>query len=225
MGRRRPHFEQLTFERRLHGGSRPGAGRPLRAGSGVPHQAREISRARPLHVTTKFVKRLPSLRDSELWPHLVKCFHLAREREGFRVCHFSVQVNHVHAIVEADDRDRLARGMRGLNGRLAKCLNRRWGTRRRLVADRFHSRSLRAPRETRNAIAYVICNARKHGLEHGTERPDPFSSGPWFEHWTESWEPPVALGPAPVASPRTWLLSVGWLRHGPIPMGWRPGPA
>jgi hypothetical protein len=42
---------------------------------------------------------------------------------------------------------------------------------------------------------------------------DPYSSGPWFDGWKELLAAPIGN---PGAPPRTWLLRVGWRRHGPI---------
>jgi hypothetical protein len=43
---------------------------------------------------------------------------------------------------------------------------------------------------------------------------DPASSGRWFLGWTRAHAPPA--GRAPVAKARSWLLRVGWWRHGRI---------
>jgi hypothetical protein len=46
-------------------------------------------------------------------------------------------------------------------------------------------------------------------------RLDEASSAPWFSGWSRRLQPPPGTpGPAPVAEPRTWLLRVGWRRHG-----------
>jgi hypothetical protein len=49
------------------------------------------------------------------------------------------------------------------------------------------------------------------------------AAGPWFEGWREG---VVALmrSPAPVARARTWLLRVGWRRHGLLDPSEVPGP-
>jgi len=41
-----------------------------------------------------------------------------KERAGFRVVHFSVQGDHVHLIVEADDNRSLSHGMQSLAVRI-----------------------------------------------------------------------------------------------------------
>jgi transposase len=58
----------------------------------------------------------------------------------------------------------------------------------RVIADRSHVHVLKTPREVRNAIAYVLLNARRHRAKQGrrpsaTARVDPASSGRWFSGW------------------------------------------
>src|SRR5262249_56099963 len=80
--------------------------------------------------------------------------------ETFRIVHLSIQGTHVHLIVEAESRIKLARGMQSFQISAAKHLNRayseRTGTRRRgqVFVDRYHARILKTPREVRNCIAY-----------------------------------------------------------------------
>jgi hypothetical protein len=73
-----------------------------------------------------------------------------------------------------------------------------------VLADRFHLRALRTPREVRNAIAYVLMNARRH-----LARLDPASSGRWFGGWKRPTTAAARDAPA-VATPRTWLLAHRW---------------
>jgi REP element-mobilizing transposase RayT len=68
---------------------------------------------------------------------LKRVFYAANRRDDFRLIHFSIQGNHVHFIVEADDSQRLSRGMQGLNVRIAMALNRLIGRRGKVLADRF----------------------------------------------------------------------------------------
>jgi hypothetical protein len=71
----------------------------------------------------------------------------------------------------------------------------------------------------RNAIAYVLCNARRHAAKLGRRlsggaRIDPASSGRWFDGWRRPRAQVPERDPPAVASPRTWLLRVGWRRFG-----------
>jgi REP element-mobilizing transposase RayT len=141
------------------------------------------------------------------------------DREGFRVVHFSAQSNHVHLIVEARDKQRLARGLQGLKVRLAKGLNKLWRRRGAVFADRYHALLLKTPRQVRNALRYVLTNAIKHGLKLDPGAPDPFSSGDVFHGWNRI--PDLELGWTSlglVAKARTWLLRTGvqpgtWVTH------------
>ena len=138
---------------------------------------------------------------------------------AFRVVEFSIQRDHVHLIVEASDGDVLARGTRGLVIRLARAINRALGVRGPVWGDRYHARDLETPRAVRNAIVYVLMNARKHG-ERVASGVDRFSSAPWFDGFARSLAP--ADGPSPVVDARTWLASRGWRRRGLVRFDERP---
>jgi REP element-mobilizing transposase RayT len=139
----------------------------------------------------------------------------ACERSDFRIVQYSLQSNHVHLLVEADGREALARGMKSIGARLARAVNRIFGRRGPVLEDRFHARVLKTPREVHHALAYVLLNARRHLGKSAkpTDLIDPASSGRWFEGWHQPMRPEV-LDPPAVSRPRTWLLAVGWRRHG-----------
>lgn len=139
-----------------------------------------------------------------------------------RVNHFSIQSNHLHLTVEARDGRALTRGMQGLAIRLAKNLNKLWDRSGKVWAERYYARILRTPREVRRALAYVLNNARHHGLWFPPRCWDPFSSGRWFDGWRE----PIRPAPAhesPCVAPRTWLQRLGWRRHGLVSLDEVPG--
>ena len=97
--------------------------------------------------------------------------------------------------------------------RIARALNKLWGRSGSVFADRYHDRIVRSPREVRNVICYVLHNSRRHGIDY--EGPCQFASGWWFDGWRE--DPNLRVPeeiPMPVAAPRTWLLGVGWRKHG-----------
>jgi hypothetical protein len=75
-------------------------------------------------------------------------------------------------------------------------------------------------------IGEILLNARRHLAKLGRRLPyqaqiDPASSGRWFDGWKSNREPPRE--PSPVAAPGTWLLAVGWRRHGLIDLAEVPG--
>jgi hypothetical protein len=95
-----------------------------------------------------------------------------------------------------------------------------------VLADRYHVRALRTPREVRHAIAYVLLNARRHAAKAGRSLAalagiDPASSGRWFAGWKTS-VTPVRDAPA-VADARSWLLTIGRRRVGRIDPAEVPG--
>jgi putative transposase len=169
---------------------------------------------------------LPELRVRDALRVVWRCLSRGRDRFGFRLVQFSIQRNHLHLIAEAADRRALARGLQGLAVRIAKNLNKHWGRRGTVFADRYHDHVLRTPREVRAALCYVLNNALHHGLSFlrdGRPVPDPCSSALWFDGWSHPGPARPPPGPAPVVPARTWLLRVGWRRHGQVRVTEMPG--
>ena len=232
--RRRKDPSQTTFAFRPtgRGGARPGAGRPRVRRSRVPHRSREaIPGDRPVLVTLRVADDVPALRRARFVRAFRETLRRGAERTGFRVVHYSVQDNHAHFLVEADDKEKLANGMKSLGARFARCVNRVFGRRGRVLATRFHHVVKRTPTEVRNALAYVLLNARKHYRERRGRRPpvalDAASSGRWFDGWSTS--PPAggryadADRVCEVAAARTWLLATGWQLTGLVDPAEVPG--
>ena len=233
--------DQLGLVFHTHGGVRRGAGRkPKGARALVAHAARPPLDARhPAHVTLAVVRAVPYLRTQRLMQRLRRAFAGANHGHGLRIVHYAVQGAHIHLVVEAEGTRSLARGIQGLSVRIARGLNGELGRRGTVFADRYHARALPTPREARNALAYVLLNARHHAAERGLalprlSRPDPCSSGASFD----GWRPGSATGPrappsgeatgcspidAAVVPARTWLLRSGWRRHGLIDLAELPG--
>src|SRR5687767_6583348 len=191
-------------------------GRPKKAGAGVPHLRRTVQARWPLHVTLRMRPHVWQLRSRRCFQILERAFYQGCERFGGRVCHFSVQHNHVHLVVEAGGPRALARALQGLSIRMAKGLNRLMERKGAVFADRYHARALRTPTEVRRVLVYVLANGRKHLPRVGHWLPvgwsDPFSSAAWFDGWGVATALPY--GPGPVASPETWLLRTGYQRAG-----------
>jgi REP element-mobilizing transposase RayT len=205
------------------GGRRDGAGRrPIRGRlRPVPHRARPNHQSRyPLHVTLR-VAGLPSLREQVLF--LAVRAALARSSHcAFRLVHYSVQTNHIHLIAEANDKPSLSRGVQGLAVRIARSVNRALGRRGHVWSERYHSRALRNPRETRFALRYVLFNFRKHSRARASGL-DPCSSAAWFDGFREHL--PEAQGPPIVVRARTWLARRGWRHLGLLSAFDSPGSA
>jgi REP element-mobilizing transposase RayT len=224
--------------------SRDRGGRPEGPNPRVRHRSRKpFLESQPSLVTLKAVRGLPSLRKRRIVRAIEAAFRAAKERPGFRLVHYSIQRDHVHLIVEAGDRAALGRAMKSLGTRFALAVNRALGRTGRVLAERYHQRILACPRQVRNALAYVLMNARHHAAQQiarwravgrnadslpnaGTL--DGASSARWFEGWrtgvAADRSPPCSLGTAPaVAEPRTWFLRLGWQRFGLLDPNEIPG--
>ncbi len=184
------------------GGRRKGAGRkPTGEKAGVSHLRRpRFSKHHPVHVTMRTLPHVGYLRGQRRFRAIEAALRDAKQRFDVRIIHFSVQGNHLHLLVEADDVTSLARAVQGLAIRLAKALNgvaRRTG---KVFADRYHSHVLKTRREVAGALRYILENFRHHlRAEEARRHPvDPCSSAAWLT---------IGLtGGAPVVAPRTWLL-------------------
>jgi REP element-mobilizing transposase RayT len=220
--------QQLELDQVRHGGRRPGAGRKAGPNPRIRHRSRSrIARRLPCHVTLRVRKDVPSLRTVSIVREIESSFAIACERQDFRLVHYSLQGNHAHLIVEADDERALGRGMKALGARLARAVNRVFQRTGPVLADRYHVRALRTAREVRNALAYVLLNARRHGAQAGRVLSraigvDPASSGRWFEGWNGVFAPKCTDVPS-VADPQTWLLAIGWRRWGLLAADEIPG--
>jgi len=136
--------------------------------------------------------------------------------------------DHVHLIVEAAGKHALASGMKSVGARLARAANRVFERAGPILDGRYHAVLLRTPRQVHRALRYVLLNARKHARRPRRvgerPRPDPASSGRWFDFWQER-----TVGADPIGGPRelalahSWLLRTGWRKHGRVGLGEVPG--
>src|SRR5262249_61785839 len=108
----------------------------------------------PVPVTLRTSPVIGCLRAPSVFPAVGAAPALA-SRNGFRLLLYSVQDNHLHLIVEADDAPALVRGLRGLAIRIARAVNRALGRRGPVWGDRYNARALTTPRVGRHALVYV----------------------------------------------------------------------
>ena len=179
------------------------------------HRQRDRIVARvPVHVTIRLRRGIPTLRQ----PRFVRRFRTSLSeacvRHGFRVVHYSIQRDHMHLLIEAQSNRSIACGMKSVGARIGKLANRVFERRGKVLDGRYHLRPLRTPLEVRRALRYVLLNHRHHAACRAT--PDPASSGRWFDGWRSAATPPIIADVREVAPARTWLLRLGWRRHGLI---------
>jgi REP element-mobilizing transposase RayT len=146
-------------------------------------------------VTLRIRRDVPSLRHHRRFARIKRAFRYGCDAFGMRMCEFSVQADHIHLIVEAEDKQALSKGMAALEIRVARAINRVLGRTGQVFADRYHARVLRTPTEVRHAVHYVRFNWQHHG---GLSF-DPFSSLCGTALCFDA----VNLT---VAAPQTWLL-------------------
>jgi REP element-mobilizing transposase RayT len=217
------------------GGKRRGAGRPAKGERpSEPHKERPFLHARyPVHVVLRTVRAVGGLRRRRIWQAIREATLTTAMREDFRIVHLSLQQTHVHLIVEASNKDALARGMQGFQISAAKHLNRaiskdRPGPRRRgtVFPDRYYAEIITSPTQARRTLSYVMNNWRKHEEDRAERvsswKIDWFSTAAMFPGWAEYgdeaflWRGPPSYDPLVVYQPKTWLLREGWKKSGSI---------
>ena len=203
------------------GGKRKGAGRkPRGERPRSSHLERvRVTRHTPLLVTFRVQADIPDMRGRTTLNLLESVLMAVRSIEGFRVIHYALLANHVHLIVEADDNEMASRGMHSLLIRFAHAMNRSLGRTGAVLEERYHVRRLMNPQQAWNGLAYVLCNANKHGATwpQGLLL-DPFSSASIFPGWSAEAQPQTrdVREQDVLCAPRSWLLTTGWKKHGPI---------
>jgi len=168
-------MKQASFHFRTWGGKRKGSGRkPNEVKELLRHARRPVLKARfPVHVTWRMRPGVWNLRTRRCFAALAAAFWGGANRFGFKLVHYSVQGNHLHLLVEAQDERALAKGMCGLGVRVARALNRVMARKGKVLDDRYHGHILRTPTEVRRARDYLLQNALKH---YGQLLPDAYTS-------------------------------------------------
>ena len=206
MTRSKKKMQQLELPSRTWGGRRANAGRPKKpkGEAGVTHRLRaDFPKRFPLHVTWKILKDVGNLRTDKRFRKIQRAFRYGGDRFGLRLAEFSIQSNHVHLIVEADEKRALSRGLQGLAIRMARGINRAANRRGKVLADRFHARLLRTPAEVKHAVHYVRRNLHHHAGDRSAYV-DPFSSMSGEATWHVDTDGTAQLITARV---RSWLLA------------------
>jgi REP element-mobilizing transposase RayT len=201
------------FQRGTWGGARPNSGRKKR--NNVTHDVRPKLAARnPLHVTLRSLAR--SLRRGQVLTLLRAQIKRIRNENGpFRILHYSLQDNHLHLIVETQDKAALSSGMLGFASALARAFNKLRRTRGKVWAQRYQARALTSPTAVRNALLYVLRNGAKHDVARGE---DEFSSAHAFDGFANKRAQPDDA----IAAGTTWLVTTGWRKRGLIAAHERP---
>ncbi|MDB4947089.1 MAG: hypothetical protein JWP97_6623 [Labilithrix sp.] len=135
-------------------------------------------------------------------------------RDDLRIVEFSIQSNHLHLVVEADDERALSSAIRGFQTRVSRRLNHHVLRRRRgaVWGDRYHREDLTSRRQARNALVYVLQNGHHHGAVKPGIR-DPLSSALWSERFIQ--RPVLPPESSPCSRALTFMLSHLWEKQWP----------
>jgi REP element-mobilizing transposase RayT len=179
----------------------------------VPHRTRgDVEPRFPVHVSLRVTNEVARLRTRKAYQAVRAALRLCAARSDFRVVQISIQDNHIHALVEAENKEALARGMQGFEISAAKRLNKALGRKRgKVFAHRYFARTIRTPTEVRNALVYLFNNWKKHRVD-GPWCVDPFSSAAQFGGWATAHGFVPRDEPLPVVRAQSWLLREGWTR-------------
>jgi REP element-mobilizing transposase RayT len=227
-----PDQLELRLRKPGRGGPRPGSGRKRKADA-IRHDARpEVTRHRPIHVSLRTHRDVGRLRRRDAYRAVRAAVATCLGRRDFRIVHLSIQSNHVHLLVEADDKRALANGLRAFMISGAKRLNAVRGRRGQVFTQRYHAVQIGTPLQARRALAYVLNNWRRHredldGPAQGRASLDPYSTAVLFDGWDvpfRRFDVPDWYEPMSVQAPRSWLLTAGWRKHPPIGVRDVPGP-
>ncbi|HEY0255533.1 MAG TPA: hypothetical protein VGC41_28585 [Kofleriaceae bacterium] len=133
------------------GGKRAGAGRPKKhAIASEPHKRRPAVDGRwPLHVVARTTRVIA---DRHARRAIESALHRSLARSDFRIVHLSIRGKRIELVIEAGDREALARGMQGFQVSAARALNRVHAKVGRVFSDRYRARAL----ITRAAVRAVI---------------------------------------------------------------------
>jgi hypothetical protein len=194
------------------GGRRVGAGRKPGNNPGLPHVRRDsFRRTHPAHVTLRIRPDLPSLRTVKIVREIERTFARGCQRPGFRLVHYSLQGNHAHLIVEAQDAVALGRGMMAIGARLARAVNRVAA-----FGPVILTATITFARDRGGAPGVALSSERPSSCArrgNAVRRVDP-ASGYWFDTKRVSKGEDVAPRTAPPWPGANRVLNTGWRRHG-----------
>ncbi|MGZ3789003.1 MAG: hypothetical protein ACXVLQ_10790 [Bacteriovorax sp.] len=151
-----------------------GAGRPAIHDRGIRHIVRdEIKRTTPLHLTVKIEGKKAGIKNK----NTLKVLHHAIKKArllGLRILHYTLEYDHVHLLVETDNKKILGRGMQSFGICFSKGINKIKQTSGRVFKTRYHFRRLETPTECKNALNYILGNTIKH--KHSSSIISPYNS-------------------------------------------------
>jgi REP element-mobilizing transposase RayT len=172
---------------------------------------------------------MPGLRRGSIYRALNRVLARYLGHADFRIVHISIQQSHLHLLVEAASKRALTWGMQSVAINASRAINALDGGCGKVFPNRYHATQITTRRQTRNALAYVLNNWRRHREDWQNGRQlkaklDPYSSAISFTGWTSTFVVPVNYAPLPVSAATSTLLRDGWKQYGLLDPFEVPGP-
>jgi REP element-mobilizing transposase RayT len=148
---------QLTFM------NLKGAGRPAINDPGIRHTKRPyIKKPASLHLTIKVKKNKAEIKNKSVLKILKRAIFNSR-KQGLKVIHFSLEYDHVHLLIEAENNHTLGKGMQAFGVTLSKAINRLKKLKGGVYKHRYHFRQISSTRDLKRVMNYIFTNGIKHG--------------------------------------------------------------
>ena len=139
-----------------------GAGRPARHDPGIRHTKRpNLKKPTSLHLTVKIKKNKAEIKNKSVLAILKRAIVNAR-KQGLKVIHYSLEYDHVHLLIEADNNLILGKGMKAFGVTFAKAINRLKKLKGEVYKHRYHFRRISSSKELKNVMNYIFTNGLKH---------------------------------------------------------------
>lgn len=139
------------------------AGRPPKTDPGIRHTRRPLlKKPSSLHLTIKIEKQKSHLKNKTILAILKRAILNARKQQ-LRVIHFTLEHDHVHLLIEAENNRVLGKGMQAFGVTLSKAINRLKKLTGQVYKHRYHFRKITSSRQLKNVMSYIFRNGMKHG--------------------------------------------------------------
>lgn len=150
------------------------AGRPAIHDKGIRHIKREkFYKSRSLHLTIKVRENKADIQNKRILKALHHAIIRARLKK-LKIIHYTLEYNHVHLLVEAENHHVAHQAMQALGISLSKAINkikRKTGT---VYKYRYHLRKITGLRDLKNVTNYIFNNGIKH--KRTRTQLDPYNS-------------------------------------------------
>jgi hypothetical protein len=127
---------------------------------------------------------------------------------------YSVQSNHLHAVLEAASPEALAAAVITLKGNFTAVANAVLGRKGPVFVRGYHVSVLKTPTQVRNALAYLVENAAHHAATgqrlDARILHDPFTPLGLLDLRSHRGWALRATGPLATTAPTCWLVRTGW---------------